>query len=48
VQAWCSRFAELGAWIRPMGKVIYLTPPYVTTDAELALLTRAVRTVVCG
>jgi len=48
VQAWCRRFAELGAWIRPMGKVVYLTPPYVTSDAELELLTRAVRTVVSG
>jgi adenosylmethionine-8-amino-7-oxononanoate aminotransferase len=43
VGALCRRFADLGAWIRPMGKVVYLTPPYVTTDAELALLTRAVR-----
>jgi adenosylmethionine-8-amino-7-oxononanoate aminotransferase len=42
------RFAELGCWIRPMGKVIYLTPPYVTTDAELETLTRAIRTVVLG
>jgi adenosylmethionine-8-amino-7-oxononanoate aminotransferase len=40
------RFAEMGVWIRPMGKVIYLTPAYVTTDAELAQLTCAVRTVV--
>jgi adenosylmethionine-8-amino-7-oxononanoate aminotransferase len=42
------RFAELGVWIRPMGKVIYLTPPFVTTDAELAKLTGAIRTVVLG
>ena len=48
VQAWCQRFAEAGAWIRPMGKVVYLTPPFVTSDAELALLTGAVRGVVCG
>jgi adenosylmethionine-8-amino-7-oxononanoate aminotransferase len=39
----CRRFAEAGAWIRPMGRVVYLTPPYVTTDAELTLLTAAVR-----
>jgi len=44
----CRRFAELGAWIRPMGKVIYLTPPFVIDDEELATLTRAVRTVVLG
>jgi adenosylmethionine-8-amino-7-oxononanoate aminotransferase len=41
-------FAEHGCWIRPMGKVVYLTPPYVTTDAELAQLTGAIRTVLLG
>ena len=39
----CARFAELGAWIRPMGKVIYLTPAFTTPDEDLALLTSAVR-----
>ena len=42
----CARFAELGCWIRPMGKVIYLTPPFITSDAELARLTGAIRKVV--
>jgi adenosylmethionine-8-amino-7-oxononanoate aminotransferase len=42
----CARFAELGAWIRPMGKLIYLTPAYVTSDEDLDLLTAAVRKVV--
>ncbi|WP_454716748.1 adenosylmethionine--8-amino-7-oxononanoate transaminase [Caulobacter segnis] len=42
----CARFAELGAWIRPMGKVIYLTPAFTTPDADLELLTSAVRKVV--
>ncbi|THD62157.1 adenosylmethionine--8-amino-7-oxononanoate transaminase [Phenylobacterium sp.] len=45
---YCRRFAEAGVWIRPMGKVVYLTPAFVTTDADLALLTGAVRSVVCG
>jgi adenosylmethionine-8-amino-7-oxononanoate aminotransferase len=39
----CARFAEWGAWIRPMGKVIYLTPAFTTPDEDLALLTSAVR-----
>ena len=39
----CARFADLGAWIRPMGKVIYLTPAFTTPDQDLALLTLAVR-----
>lgn len=41
----CARFAQEGAWIRPMGKVVYLTPAFTTPDADLALLTRAVRRV---
>jgi adenosylmethionine-8-amino-7-oxononanoate aminotransferase len=48
VGALSHRFADLGVWIRPMGKVIYLTPPFVVTDAELAKLTAAIRTVVLG
>ena len=45
VGALCARFAELGCWIRPMGKVVYLTPPFVTSDADLARLTASIRTV---
>jgi len=40
------RFEAEGVWIRPVGKVIYLTPPFVTSDAELERLTGAVRKVV--
>ena len=42
VGALCRAFAERGAWIRPMGKVVYLTPPFVVSDAELNLLTSAI------
>ena len=35
----CARFAEQGVWIRPMGKVVYLTPALTMDDADLALLT---------
>ena len=44
VGALCEQFAELGCWIRPMGKVVYLTPPFVTSDEDLARLTGAIRT----
>ncbi len=44
----CMAFVEQGCWIRPMGKVVYLAPPYVTTDDELARLTGAIRTVLLG
>jgi len=42
----CQRFVEEGCWIRPMGRVVYLTPPFVTSDGELAALTSAIRKVV--
>ncbi|MDB5455549.1 MAG: adenosylmethionine--8-amino-7-oxononanoate transaminase [Caulobacter sp.] len=45
VGALCARFAAEGAWIRPMGKVVYLTPALTTPDADLAVLTGAVRRV---
>ena len=38
----CARFARRGVWIRPMGKVIYLTPPLIIEDADLAKLTDAI------
>jgi adenosylmethionine-8-amino-7-oxononanoate aminotransferase len=38
-----ARFADLGCWIRPMGKVVYLTPALVIDDADLERLCRAVR-----
>jgi adenosylmethionine---8-amino-7-oxononanoate aminotransferase len=48
VGALCAAFAEQGAWIRPMGKVVYLTPSFTIEADELALLTQAVRLVILG
>ena len=41
-----QRFVELGVWIRPFGRLIYLMPPYIISQEELASLTAAVRQVV--
>ncbi len=39
-------FVENGVWVRPFGRLIYLMPPYVTSDEDLELLTAAVSRVV--
>jgi adenosylmethionine-8-amino-7-oxononanoate aminotransferase len=39
------RFSELGVWVRPFGKVVYLMPPFVIEADDLSLLTGAVRRV---
>jgi adenosylmethionine-8-amino-7-oxononanoate aminotransferase len=44
----CRRFADLGVWIRPMGRVVYLTPPFVIGGNDLEMLADAVRRVVLG
>ena len=35
-------FVDRGVWIRPFGKLVYIMPPYVTGEADLATLTSAI------
>lgn len=35
-------FVEQGVWIRPFGRLIYLMPPYVTSEEDIRRLTDAV------
>jgi adenosylmethionine---8-amino-7-oxononanoate aminotransferase len=41
-------FVDRGVWVRPFGRLVYVMPPYVTTDAELATLTTAMLDVVAN
>lgn len=40
--AWIARFVELGVWIKPFGRTVYLTPPLVIGEEDLGALTAAV------
>lgn len=37
---WQSMVADYGIWVRPFGKLVYIMPPYIITDDELAYLCR--------
>ena len=39
-------FVEQGVWVRPFGRLVYLMPPFVMDDKDLATLTAAVTRVV--
>ena len=41
-----QRFVDAGVWIRPFGDVVYLMPPLIIGEDDLATLMRAVHTVV--
>ncbi len=39
------KFVEQGVWVRPFGKLVYVMPPYVMSQADLAYLTAAISNV---
>jgi adenosylmethionine-8-amino-7-oxononanoate aminotransferase len=36
------KFVELGVWVRPFGKLIYLMPPYIISQAQIQTLANAI------
>ena len=40
------RLVEHGIWVRPFGRLVYVMPPYVISDEELAFLCRQLCTVI--
>ena len=39
-------FVNAGVWVRPFGKLVYLMPPYIISNDELAVLSNAVVNIV--
>ena len=35
-------FVQQGVWVRPFGKLVYVMPPYIMTEQDLARLTDAI------
>jgi adenosylmethionine-8-amino-7-oxononanoate aminotransferase len=46
MKQWQPRFVELGVWVRPFGKLVYLMPPFVINREDLDYLIRMVVRVV--
>jgi len=39
-------FVAQGVWVRPFGRLVYVMPPFVMSDADLMILCAAIATVI--
>ena len=46
MKAIVPKFVEAGVWIRPFGKLVYVMPPYIISNDDLATLVSAMVTVI--
>lgn len=42
------QFVDAGIWVRPFGKLVYLMPPYIIDDNDLATLTAALSRIIAN
>jgi len=43
-----ATFVDHGIWVRPFGRLVYVMPPYIMEDDDVAFLTAALVHVVAG
>ncbi len=46
LRVWAPAFVARGVWVRPFGRLVYVMPPYVMDDTDLARVTAAMVAVV--
>jgi len=43
-----TAFVDQGVWVRPFGRLVYVMPPYIMENQDLAVLTKSLVRVVEG